>query len=323
MQKALLDFIVPVASASAFLEQTLSSIRNSINASCKPWLCKILLIDNAIPGIDTQTDLRELAIKYSAEYIRFEERLAIYDNWNRCLTAGTSEWIHFVHDDDMLKDDYVFNLLSKLNGCSLVLSGYEYFNDGNPTLTFSGWKESHSSFTSKEEFLSFLLNRSFHMSALCFKRYGCGSFDTALRYNSDQQFTKKLAFSEGIEGTSVLADKPYVSIRCHPLQDQRQNNIVLVSPKDQQIINSYLIRKGFESQLDPYLLGFLIAKRGTSQAATRIMSSYSYDWPILKSIRLCHGILKGSPSPLKTALNIVLRLLFQKPIWWYKIHKSR
>jgi hypothetical protein len=323
MQKALVDFIVPVASASAFVEQALSSMRNSINASGKPWLCKILLVDNAIPGIDTQTDLNNLAVKYGAEYIRFEERLPILDNWNRCLTAGTSEWMHFVHDDDMVKDDYISHLLNKLNGYSLILSGYEYFNDENRDLTFSGWKESNSSFSSKEEFLSFLLNRSFHMSAICFRRDRHTSFDVTLCYNSDQHFVKKLAFSGGIEGTGVLADKPYVSIRCHPLQDQKQNNIVLRSPKDQLSINSLLIKNGFESQLDPYLLGLLIAKGGSFQAATRIMSSYSYDWPLVKSIILCYGICKGSSNPLKAALFVVLRLIFQKPIWWYKIQTAR
>jgi len=57
----------------------------------------------------------------------FKDRLAINDDWNRYIDSASGDFIHFLHDDDIVSPNCLDDLLGLLPCCDLVLSSYSYF----------------------------------------------------------------------------------------------------------------------------------------------------------------------------------------------------
>jgi len=317
-----IDFIVPVASDSAFLEEAVSSIRESVNSSKQRDSCKIIILNNAVMSNSFEDKLHRISKLYHADYITFNERLPINENWNRSMQQGNGQFLHFLHDDDLFAREYVTSLFAMLPQYNIVLTRYTYFSDGEFGKFFSGFNEQKTDFTINEDFMVFLLNSFFHPSAACFLRDSCkNGFNPQYRYNSDQDFIRRLAYKEGLARVGFLDDIPYVYCRMHSAQDQKQNNIKHHSPPNLCSINSRLIKQGFADGLDPKLLGFAFSRYPSS--AVRILSSYHFDWPLLQTIHLFYFFLLYSKLPFKYGTNLIIRLVFQRLAWSYKLNYSR
>lgn len=44
------------------------------------------------------------------KYFKNSSNLGMEGNWNRCIELANGKWISFLHDDDLLANDYLFNL---------------------------------------------------------------------------------------------------------------------------------------------------------------------------------------------------------------------
>jgi hypothetical protein len=317
----MIDFLVPVASDSAFLEEAVSSIRESVNSSKKRDSCRIIICNNAVISNAFEAKLDRISRIYHAECITFNERLPASENWNRSMEQCNGQYLHFLHDDDLFACEYVPSLLGMLPQYNIVLTRYTCFNDGEFGNFISGFKKQETNFSSNEDFFVFLLNSFFAASATCFLRESCkNGFNPKYRYNSDQDFIRKLAYKEGLEKVGFLDDIPYVYSRMHSLQAQKEKNLKFHSPPNLCCINSSMIKQGFADGLDPKLLGFAFSKNPSS--AVRILSSYHLDWPLSKTLHLFYFFLLYAKFPFNYGTNLILRLLFQRLVWGYKLNYS-
>lgn len=312
-----IDFLVPVASDSRYLWDAVSSLRESINNSRYGSDCKIIVINNAVTDAGFLNKLEILSSTFQAQAITFNVRLSVLDNWNRCLRQGTGDYIHFLHDDDLVTSDYVFKLFQCLSRKKLVLSSYSYFEDDEPQHTWSGWHDSLPSQITKEEYAAYLCKSFFHMSAACFERDGCGTFNTELRFNADQEFIRSLAYKHGYNNVAFLSGSPLVLIRSHPSQDQKLNNVSLFAAQNLCSINSRLIKQALDDGLSPSLLGLAFANDGSS--AVRILSSYDTTWPPLKTASLFFSFLCFSAHPFKIGIQLLTRITLQRFVWRLKL----
>ena len=316
-----IDFLIPVASDSRYLWEAVSSLRKSINNSRVGNDCKIIIINNAVLDADFLNKLEILSSTFQAQAITFNGRLSILDNWNRCLGQGTGNYIHFLHDDDLVTSDYVCKLFQCLSRKKLVLSSYSYFEDDEPQHTWSGLHDSLHSQITKEEYTAYLCKSFFHISAVCFERNGCGIFNTELRFNADQDFIRSLAYKHGYNNVTFLSGPPLVLIRSHPSQDQKSNNISLFAAQNLCSINSRLIKQALNDGLSPSLLGLAFAN--DSPSAVRILSSYDIRWPPFKTALLYLSCLYHSAHPFKIAILLLTRIIFQRLVWRFKLRSVK
>lgn len=320
------DILVPFASETPYLEQAVSSLRAAIDQSRKPDSFRVLLCNNCVSSPSFVDHVSRLADQYQCLILAFKDRLDILDNWNRCIDGASGDFIHFLHDDDMVSSDYLDDLLELLPCSDLVLSSYAYFGDGfvGADCLKSGWRGNSNLPKSREEFFVYMSLNLFHMSAACFARSLHARFDNRLLFSSDQDFLRRYAYEVGPAKTGFLArvdNSPYVLIREHPLQGQRQNNISLLASSNLCFSNSRLISRSLRDGLSPALLGNLYSKRGHD--SLRVLSSFNFSWPILKSINLLFSFVLNSNSSAQMFLSLASRILFQRPIWAVKINFAR
>lgn len=70
---------------------------------------EVLIVDNE-GNIGEITDTQRLINGYKDSrivYYRNVKNLGMFGNWNRCIELARGEWIAFLHDDDILCDDYL------------------------------------------------------------------------------------------------------------------------------------------------------------------------------------------------------------------------
>ena len=317
------DILVPVASESPYLEQAVSSLRVAIDQSRKPGVFRILLCNNCVSSLSFVDHVSRLAVQYQCSILSFKDKLDMVDNWNRCMDSASGDFIHFLHDDDIVSPNYLDDLLELLPRCDLVLSSYAYFDDGfaKSASLKSGWKDNSFWPESREEFFVYMTMNFFHMSAACFAKSLHVRFDNRLRFNSDQDFLRRYAYEVGPAKAGFLAgtDNDHcVLIREHSYQGQRINNIWLLAPSNLCFSNSQLISRSLRDGLSPAVLGNLYSKRG--HEALRVLSSYDFSWPILKSINLLFSFALNSNSSGRMFLSLASRILFQRPVWAAKIY---
>jgi len=320
------DILIPFASATPYLEQAVSSARIAIDQSRKPDAFRILLCNNCVSSLSFVNQVSRMAVQYQCSILDFKDRFDICDNWNRCIESASGDFIHFLHDDDIFRPNYLDDLLDLLPCFDLVLSSYAYFSDdfGDADCLKSGWRGNSILPKSREEFFVYMTLNFFHMSAACFARSLHTRFDNRLRFSADQDFLRRYAYEVGPAKTGFLAredNDPYVLIREHPHQDQRQNNISLLASSNLCSLNSRLISRSLRDGLSPAILGYLYSKQG--HKSLRVLSSYDFSWPILKSINMLFSFVFNFRFSGKIFLNLVSRILFQRLIWFAKINIAR
>lgn len=77
---------------------------------------EIIVVDDS--GYDAATDklMKQYCKKYkNIIYYRHEKNLGQYANWNRACELCRTEWYCLLHDDDMLKENYLTEMTNLLN----------------------------------------------------------------------------------------------------------------------------------------------------------------------------------------------------------------
>lgn len=101
--KPFISIIIPTFKRSHLLKAALDS------AIMQKGDYEILVIDND-NEIDLSSDIlmKEYCDRYkNIFYYRNNVNLGMYGNWNRCIELSRTKWFCLLHDDDLLKDNYL------------------------------------------------------------------------------------------------------------------------------------------------------------------------------------------------------------------------
>lgn len=66
---------------------------------------QIIVVDNDAEGKNDNISVVRKINSNKVIYFRNEKNLGMFGNWNRCISLARSEWITFLHSDDMLAKD--------------------------------------------------------------------------------------------------------------------------------------------------------------------------------------------------------------------------
>ena len=203
-----IDVLIPCAGIAKYFEESLLSV---VKQSHQAVI--IYVIDNGC----LHNSYRDIANKIDASnviYIRFEERLPMALNWQRCLTVGFSPVCAFLHDDDIWPLDYLETSLAllKLNTINAVLTRKSHFKDSlaphdlQEAIDYQQLREA-GRFVHDAVLLT---SCACHMSALIFAR-GYAAFSLTHHAVVDQLFCDHFV----IQGNLAENQKVTVLIREH------------------------------------------------------------------------------------------------------------
>ena len=89
-----------------YLEQALSSV---LEQAPGPREMQIELIDDGSTDFDPQLFLREIA-GARATFYRQPQHMGIGRNWNTCLERASGQWVHLLHQDDLVLSGFYCRL---------------------------------------------------------------------------------------------------------------------------------------------------------------------------------------------------------------------
>lgn len=199
------DVIIPCAGSARFIEETLTSVLGQSRKADA-----IYLVDNATE----HAAYRTVAEKYASEnlrYIRFEERLTLTLNWQRCLGVGSGDLCLMLHDDDTLLPDALETgvaLLGEQSNASCALLPRIY-QETDLQGEIEKLKRIDALPEPARSFYISTVNMN-HMSALLFRRGPLG-FYPQLRWMPDQGYI----FAHAAQGRVALAYRSGAMIKTH------------------------------------------------------------------------------------------------------------
>ncbi|MCF6775565.1 glycosyltransferase [Thiotrichales bacterium 19X7-9] len=86
---------------------------------------EVIIVDNN-PQRDCDVE-KYIVAKYGNEkkvgYYKNEKNLGMFGNWNRCYKLAKAPWVSMLHDDDLLKDIYLSEMLKYIKMDEVVLIG--------------------------------------------------------------------------------------------------------------------------------------------------------------------------------------------------------
>jgi GT2 family glycosyltransferase len=98
--------MIPAYNRTTYLERTLRSVLEQAPA---PEKMQIEVVDNAStePGVEELVcRLNEEAGGERVSFFRNERNLGMAGNWNRCIERARGQWVHILHDDDMVREGF-------------------------------------------------------------------------------------------------------------------------------------------------------------------------------------------------------------------------
>lgn len=185
-----IDVLIPCAGTAEYFEIALDS---ALSQTHKPQ--NIYVLDNAC----AHTEYKKIIERKNdscIKYIRFDTRLLMTENWQRCLAVGTNPVVAFLHDDDYWLPTYLestLNLLNQNDQFFMCFTGYVNFEGSIDSVQDSLIKKSKDGYNKVQALTDSV--RSFyistcnfgHMSAIVFKRAPIG-FQLSSVWMPDQLF---------------------------------------------------------------------------------------------------------------------------------------
>jgi glycosyltransferase involved in cell wall biosynthesis len=81
-----------------YLEQTLRSV---LQQDPGPQMMQIQVVDDCSPGVDVKKMVKSIA-NDRVIYSRMPENLGLAGCWNACIERSRGQWVHILHQDDMV-----------------------------------------------------------------------------------------------------------------------------------------------------------------------------------------------------------------------------
>lgn len=107
--KPFISFVIPTYNRPAELGETIDSILK------QPEVCQyeIVVVDNSA-NMSKDNETYKLICQYNNPKINYyinRDNIGMEGNWNRCITLARGKYISMVHDDDLLCDDYMEEII--------------------------------------------------------------------------------------------------------------------------------------------------------------------------------------------------------------------
>jgi GT2 family glycosyltransferase len=96
---AKISVCIPTIGSNPYLPEAVESVRCA-------WLedMELIILDNNSPTPVPESMLRPFGS--AARIVRTGEKLPMALNWNRCFEVAQGEWVHILHDDDLVSTDF-------------------------------------------------------------------------------------------------------------------------------------------------------------------------------------------------------------------------
>lgn len=304
------DVLIPVASQSKFIREAVLSATQQAGSR------NIYIIENNIGNVDYSNYLKALAAEFSIEYVFFAVRLPIFENWQRCLTVGGSEWVAFLHDDDIWPADYLQVLRKIENTTDIIFFNFKLF-EGIALRQESRRAPVVMAIESREKSLAMMMCTDHHVSSIIFKRCLNLNFPVQYKMIGDQlAFRSLVGNNKVIKVACVSMDSP-VLIRVHPNQETRTGSSLyagLESAISYRIFSEII---GHEQISTERFCNELI-DCSTDDRLCAIMSAILFRRPRVFSIIIAVKILLAKKS-LRLFLATLTRLIAQDLVWSVRI----
>lgn len=97
---------IPTYKRPILLKEAIDSALNQIGTDCE---YEVIVVDNEVKT-NVETETEKLIKSYADKrllYYKNEKNIGMFSNWNRCIELSRAKWVAFLHDDDLLKADYI------------------------------------------------------------------------------------------------------------------------------------------------------------------------------------------------------------------------
>lgn len=140
--KPFISFVIPTYNRPAELGETIDSILK------QPEVCQyeIVVVDNSA-NMSKDNETYKLICQYNNPKINYyinRNNIGMEGNWNRCITLARGKYISMVHDDDLLCDDYMEEIIrciknaEELGGeVGVIKTSYVDYKEGTPVENIS------------------------------------------------------------------------------------------------------------------------------------------------------------------------------------------
>ena len=125
MPSPLVSICVPTYNGSKYLRQCISSCIDQTYTNIEIIICDDISSDDTI-AIAEEFKIKDERIKLFIN----EKNLGLVDNWNKCISLATGEWIKFVFQDDYIQKECVEKMITASNNTNaLVVCKREFILD--------------------------------------------------------------------------------------------------------------------------------------------------------------------------------------------------
>ncbi|MGL5509540.1 MAG: glycosyltransferase, partial [Microcoleaceae cyanobacterium] len=122
------SIMIPTFNPNQYLEETLNSVISQISDISQ---VQIEVIDDASPVGNIAEQIVEKFSAYGVSFYRQPENLGLVGNWNSCIARARGEWVHILHQDDLVLPGFYAKLQQGLiteNSVGAGFSRYYYID---------------------------------------------------------------------------------------------------------------------------------------------------------------------------------------------------
>jgi glycosyltransferase involved in cell wall biosynthesis len=206
------DVLIPCAGSAQFFAEALESCLNQTYTDFTVWV-----IDNANRH-STYSTVANKFVDKRIRYLRFEKRLPMSHNWQRCLSIGEAPLVAFLHDDDIWEQNYLESALECIrnsNSLAPCITPIQRFRESPSARVLLPDLFEHYRLNDLSAGLASIMlfaNTACHMSSFIFHRKASINFAPEFNWIPDQHFCDQHILNHGF----VLNVDCRTWIRCHP-----------------------------------------------------------------------------------------------------------
>lgn len=122
---------IPTYKRGALLIEAIDSAINQMDVCCK---YEVIIVDNETAK---NNDTFQMISKYEDEkvlYYKNETNIGMFGNWNKCIELARGKWVALLHDDDLLKPNYIniiVKLINRKKNIGAIITNYDIIDNTN------------------------------------------------------------------------------------------------------------------------------------------------------------------------------------------------
>lgn len=111
------------------------AIESALNQNCNFSYSILVLDNNPERGDETELLMNDYSDQPAVSYYKNSENLGMGGNWNRIVSLSQSEWVVLLHDDDLIANSFLKDMLEVANRfkADVVNSAFLFWHEKNET----------------------------------------------------------------------------------------------------------------------------------------------------------------------------------------------